>query len=90
MGTEKNRLIETVFLSTQNVCLHLWVQKYLQLYAKNCLSKPVKNYKNPSSLTRQNILEIKTILSKQFICYKLKSKKKIFLLLFTLYQGLRQ
>ena len=42
MGTQKNRLIETVLLSTQNICLKLWVRKYLQLYAENfSLSKPV-------------------------------------------------
>ena len=41
MGTQKNRLNETVLLSTQNMCLKLWVRKYLQFYAENiCLSKP--------------------------------------------------
>ena len=33
MGTQKNRLNETVLLSTQNICLELWVRKYLQFYA---------------------------------------------------------
>ena len=42
MGTQKNRLNETVLLSTQNICFKLWVRKYLQFYAeKFCLSKPV-------------------------------------------------
>ena len=43
VGTQKNRLNETVLLSTQNICLKLWVRKYLQFYAeKLCFSKPVK------------------------------------------------
>ena len=43
MGTQKNRLNETVLLSTQNMCLKLRVRKYLQFHAeKFCLSKPVK------------------------------------------------
>ena len=42
MGTQKNRLNETVILSTQNICLILWVRKYLQFYAEIfCLSKSV-------------------------------------------------
>ena len=42
MGTQKNRLNETVLLSTQNICLTLWVRKYLQFYTEMfCLSKPV-------------------------------------------------
>ena len=44
MGTQKNRLDETVLLGTQNICLKLRVRKYLQVYAqKLCLSKPM-NY----------------------------------------------
>ena len=40
MGTQKNRLDETVHLSTQNICEKMWVRKYLQFYAeKMCLSK---------------------------------------------------
>ena len=34
VGTEKNRLNETVLLSTQNICLNRWVRKYLQFYAE--------------------------------------------------------
>ena len=46
VGTQKNRLNETVLLSIQNICLKLWVRKYLQFYAeKLCLSKPVKRIK---------------------------------------------
>ena len=42
MGTQKNRLNETVLLSTQNICKKLWVAKYLQFYAENfCLSEPM-------------------------------------------------
>ena len=42
VGTQKNRLKETILLSTQNICIIWWVRKYLQLYAeKLCLSKPV-------------------------------------------------
>ena len=38
VGTQKNRLNETVLLSTPKI----WVRKYLQFYAqKFCLSKPV-------------------------------------------------
>ena len=33
MGTQKNRLHETVLLSTQNKCLNWWIRKYLQFYA---------------------------------------------------------
>ena len=40
--TQKNRLNETVHLSTQNICLNWWVRKYLHFYAEEfCLSKPV-------------------------------------------------
>ena len=42
MGTQKNRLNETVLLSTQNMCLNWWVRKYLQFNAQQfCLSKPM-------------------------------------------------
>ena len=42
VGTQKNRLNETVLLSTQNICLNCWVRKYLQFYAhKLCYSKPM-------------------------------------------------
>ena len=42
MGTQKNRLNETVLLSTQNILKFEWVKKYLQFYTeKICLSKPV-------------------------------------------------
>ena len=46
VGTPKNRLIETVLLSTQNKCENGYVRKYLQFYAqKLCLSKPVSTKK---------------------------------------------
>ena len=35
VGTQKNGLIDTVLLSTQNTCLNRRVRKYLQFYAKN-------------------------------------------------------
>ena len=42
VGTQKNRLNETVLLGIQNKCYKLWVRKFLQLYAKIFgLSKPV-------------------------------------------------
>ena len=48
MGTQKNRLTETVLLSTKNICSKLQVRKYLQLYAGNfCLSLPVNLYRGP-------------------------------------------
>ena len=43
VGTQKNRLIETVLLSNQNISSNLWVRKYLHFYTqKLCLSKPVR------------------------------------------------
>ena len=42
MGTQKNRLNETVLFTTQSICLKLLVRKYLPFYAENfCLSKPM-------------------------------------------------
>ena len=42
VGTQKNRLNETVLLSNHNICYNEWVRKYLQFYAENfCLFKPV-------------------------------------------------
>ena len=40
MGTQKNRLNETVLLSTQNIfsMLKLWVRKYKQFYAEMFIS----------------------------------------------------
>ena len=32
VGTQKNRLNETVLLSTLNICLNCWVRKYSQFY----------------------------------------------------------
>ena len=37
LGTQKNRLNETVLLSVHNICLNLWVRKYLQFYVENLL-----------------------------------------------------
>ena len=34
MGTQKNRLIEMVLLSTQSKCLNKWIRNYSQFYAK--------------------------------------------------------
>ena len=40
MGTQKNRLDETVLLSIRNICSKSWVSKYFQIYAEAfCLSK---------------------------------------------------
>ena len=35
VGDQKNRLNETVLLSTQNKCLNEWKRKFSQFYAKN-------------------------------------------------------
>ena len=35
VGTQKNRLNETVLLSTQNTCLNWRVRKYSQIYSQN-------------------------------------------------------
>ena len=41
-GTQKNRLNETVLLSTQNTCLNKWVRKLLKFYANKIpLSGPM-------------------------------------------------
>ena len=53
MGTQKNRLDETVFLSPDKLCYKLWVSKYLQFYAEIfCLSKPIK------LLMTKNVLQV--------------------------------
>ena len=45
MGTLKNRLSETILLSTQNISSRCWIRSYLQFYAqKLCLSKPMDIY----------------------------------------------
>ena len=42
VGTQKNRLNETVLLRTQNICYNWRARRYLQFYLKNfCLSKPM-------------------------------------------------
>ena len=42
VGTQKNRLNETVLLSTQNTCLNEWIRKESQFYAqKFCLTGPM-------------------------------------------------
>ena len=38
VGTQKNRLDETVLLSIQNICQKVWVRKYLEFHAGNFLS----------------------------------------------------
>ena len=44
VGIQKNRLNNMVLLSTQNICLKLWVRTYLKFYSELCLSKRVKQY----------------------------------------------
>ena len=34
VGTQKNRLNETVLLSIKNICLKFWLRKYLLFYAE--------------------------------------------------------
>ena len=73
MGTQKNRLNETVLLVTQNICSNSWVRKYLQFYADFfCLSKPVCNLPalpkihlllNAERLIRGNPLTIQKVMS---------------------------
>ena len=42
VGTQKNRLNETVLLRTQNTCLNRWIRKKSQFYAENlCLTAPM-------------------------------------------------
>ena len=43
MGAQKNRLNETVLLSTQNTCLTSWLRKYSHFYAKKAhLTGPMR------------------------------------------------
>ena len=45
VGTQKNRLNETILLSTQNISSRCWISNYLQFYARKlCLSKPMDMY----------------------------------------------
>ena len=45
MGTQKNRLNETVLLSTKNTCFDLYEIKLLKVYAnKISLSGPINKY----------------------------------------------
>ena len=45
VGTQKNRLSETILLSTQNISSRCWISNYLQFYAqKLCLYKPIDMY----------------------------------------------
>ena len=51
VGTQKNRLSETVLLSTQNICSNSWFRKYLHFCAQTiCLSKPYMFSYNFSNL----------------------------------------
>ena len=68
MGTQKNRLNETVLLSTQNICLILWVRKYLQFYVDLfCLNKPAINRNNlsqyPAEGTSSHVQTVKIQIS---------------------------
>ena len=57
VGTQKNRLNETVLLSTQSICLNLWIKKYFLFYNhKFCLSK-VKPMMYVSSLFLQKCVQ---------------------------------
>ena len=56
MGIEKNRLNETVLLSTQNRCLKILVRKYLQFYTGNI------------SLSKSLIAPPVGITSRWFVC----------------------
>ena len=57
VGTQKNRLNETVLLSTQNICSNWWIRKYLKFYSQNfCLSKPMRH---PLSLCQIHMVPYK-------------------------------
>ena len=43
MGTQKNRLNETVPFSTQNTCLNEWVRNKLKVYANKTARPPDKS-----------------------------------------------
>ena len=43
MGIQKNCHNGAVLLDTRNICLKLWVKKYLRFYAEMLLSKPMSN-----------------------------------------------
>ena len=77
MGTQKNRLNERVLLRTQNICLKLWVGKYLQVHAEIfCLSKPMPTKAKKRKClvsgypTNPNILGPTQTISKTFGIFK--------------------
>ena len=62
VGTQKNCLVETVLLSTQNKCWNWWVGKYSQFYAEILrLSRPMQH---------AQFLFVDTLIpSQQFFCH---------------------
>ena len=76
MGTQKNRLDETVFISTQNTCLDRWLMNKVQVYAKKMLiwacalywTKTLENtYKEEVNMQSHTKLQIrKYILPKNY------------------------
>ena len=70
MGTQKNRLNETVPLSTQNACSNRWVRKQLKVYAnKISLSGSMNSYTKHNGLgTQKNRLNETVPLSTQNTC----------------------
>ena len=63
MGTQKNRLNETVLLGTQNICLDCWERKYLLLYAQTfCLHAPGPiNYNDGTAKNENGIGPVKQV-----------------------------
>ena len=56
MGTQKNRLNETILLSTQNICYNVLVRKYSDFYAEHfCLSKPVSCFFQLREIRHENV-----------------------------------
>ena len=73
MGTQKNRLHETVLLSTQNTCLNWWIRKKSQFYSFFCvLNWPYESIRCQSNLFTFNYckLQNKSVISVwSLFCY---------------------
>ena len=80
MGAQKNRLNETVLLSTQNICEKLWVRKYLQFHADNfCLSKPVLFAMWATKVHEQKREQMTTVSGGKRVIGNMSTKKFIFI-----------
>ena len=52
MDTQKNRLNE---MGTENICLNVWVRKYLQVYAEYIFSQPDIDYASPNAADHDEV-----------------------------------